>query len=153
MVRRTTTYLSKDGLQNVTLRVGRDEVYGGLDVTIASQTHRGFIYCDDLTASIPQSKKLSANEAYISANNTEHKLEFIEKCQLGKVMKTGVRHAGEYYARVQFDMQKLAEFDHDGTAKYQSEKAAVRTRRRLPVFSELDGNGHMGAVCNDVEYG
>lgn len=137
MRRRMTTYHGQDGLQIVSLRVGHDETYGGLDVVIVQQTGRGFIYSDELTTSIPQSKRLPANEAYISANNTERKLEFIQKQQLGKVMRTGVRYGGEYYARVQFDMEKLAEFDHDGTVKYQSEKSAVRSQRRLPTVSDL----------------
>ena len=58
------------------------------------------------------------NEAYISDFNSRANLEFIERHKLGKVLPDEGYSGFCRYAKVAFDLERLAEFDEEGIKQY-----------------------------------
>ena len=71
----------------------------------------------DLTVNVPF-EPAKVNEAYISDFLSEEHLEFIKKHELGKILPE-VGHSGFVkYAKVAFNLERLAEFDREGIEDY-----------------------------------
>ena len=65
---------------------------------------------DDLTVNLPN-ENLKPGEAFISDFDCKHKLQFIRKNRLGKVLQE-IGHSGFCdYRKVQFDLKRLEELD------------------------------------------
>lgn len=72
---------------------------------------------DDLTINLPN-ENLKPGEAFISDFDCKHKLQFIRKNRLGKVLQE-IGHSGFCdYRKVQFDLKRLEELDPEGTREY-----------------------------------
>jgi hypothetical protein len=72
---------------------------------------------DDLTVNLPN-ENLKEGEAFISDFDCKHKLQFIRKNRLGKVLQE-IGHSGFCdYRKVQFDLKRLEELDPEGTREY-----------------------------------
>ena len=68
---------------------------------------------DDLTVNLPN-ENLKEGEAFISDFDCKHKLQFIRKNRLGKVLQE-IGHSGFCdYRKVQFDLKRLEELDPEG---------------------------------------
>ena len=74
----------------------------------------------DLTVNLPY-EAIAVNEAFISDASCKHKLQFIRKYKLGKVLQRVGRSGYCAYRLVQFDLKKLAEYDPEGVEKFLAE--------------------------------
>lgn len=70
-----------------------------------------------LTVNIPYSP-VEVNEAYIEDFSSKSKLQFIKKHKLGKVLPEKGYSGYAEYAKVAFDLDRLAEFDKKGVEEY-----------------------------------
>lgn len=71
----------------------------------------------DLTINLPYSEA-EMNEAYIDDFSSKSKLAFIKKHKLGKVLpEVGCSGYGRY-AKVAFDLERLAEIDPEGVERF-----------------------------------
>ncbi|HJB35389.1 MAG TPA: DUF4313 domain-containing protein [Candidatus Blautia merdipullorum] len=72
---------------------------------------------DDLTVNLP-GYYLEPDEAYICADFSEDKLNFITDYGLGELLPEKGHSGMEEYSLVKFNLEKLAEFDRVGVEKY-----------------------------------
>ena len=72
---------------------------------------------DDLTVNLP-GYYLEPGEAYICADFSEDKLNFITDYGLGEILPEKGHSGMEEYRLVKFNLEKLAEFDRVGVEKY-----------------------------------
>ena len=72
---------------------------------------------DDLTVNLP-GYYLEPDEAYICADFSEDKLNFITDYGLGEILPEKGHSGMEEYSLVKFNLEKLAEFDRVGVEKY-----------------------------------
>ncbi len=73
-------------------------------------------FCD-LTVNLPGSS-IQIEEAYIQDFCSDAKLDFIRKHRLGKVLSEMGYSGISKYAKVSFDLERLAEFDKEGVERY-----------------------------------
>lgn len=72
---------------------------------------------DDLTVNLP-GYYLEPDEAYICADFSKDKLNFITDYGLGEILPEKGHSGMEEYSLVKFNLEKLAEFDRVGVEKY-----------------------------------
>lgn len=72
---------------------------------------------DDLTVNLP-GYYLEPDEAYICADFSEDKINFITDYGLGEILPEKGHSGMEEYSLVKFNLEKLAEFDRVGVEKY-----------------------------------
>lgn len=73
----------------------------------------------DLTVNLPH-EDVGVNEAFISDFAGKEKLAFIRKHKLGRVLPEHGHSGYCQYAKVAFDLERLAELDEEGTERYKA---------------------------------
>lgn len=115
--KRTLGYDWKFGHEELVLAVDAYFNDSSLYIGFYQKKEESLRYFGDLTVSLPGSS-VEVNEAYISDFNSKENLEFIERHKLGKVLPE-VGYSGFCtYAKVSFDLERLAEFDEEGIKQY-----------------------------------
>lgn len=115
--RKTLGYDWKFGHEELVLAVDAYFNDSSLYIGFYQKKEESLRYFGDLTVSLPGSS-VEVNEAYISDFNSKENLEFIERHKLGKVLPE-VGYSGFCtYAKVAFDLERLAEFDEEGIKQY-----------------------------------
>lgn len=105
------------GDKTVSLQVG-SYVYGDrLYIGMISYDEDGPEPFTDVTVNIP-AYFLEANEAFICGDFSNDLLNFITENDLGKVLPYKVQSGYERYSAVAFDLERLKEFDPEGTVRY-----------------------------------
>ena len=90
-----------------------------------------------LTVNLPE-VPLQANEAFIKDfEENAGLLDFVLKNKLGKVLPGQEGRSGFCtYPRIAFDMEKLREFDPEGTEKYLRQSQQHQQKKRTPKRKE-----------------
>lgn len=90
-----------------------------------------------LTVNLPE-VPLQANEAFIKDfDENAGLLDFVLKNKLGKVLPGQEGRFGFCtYPRIAFDMEKLREFDPEGTEKYLRQSQQHQQKKRTPKRKE-----------------
>ena len=84
-----------------------------------------------LTVNLPTQPVKSLNEAYIkTCDENEGLLDFVLKNRLGKLLPE-IGHSGFcIYPKIAFDMERLKEFDPEGTERYLRYAQRQKTPRK-----------------------
>lgn len=88
---------------------------------------------DDLTVNLP-GYYLEPDEAYICADFSEDKLNFIKDYGLGEILPEKGHSGMEEYRLVKFNLEKLAEFDRVGVEKYCASHGIDLARKQESLF-------------------
>ncbi len=72
---------------------------------------------DDLTINLNR-EDVKENEAFINHNSCKSKLQFIKKYHLGEILPDTAVSGYCTFAKVAFNLDRLAEFDPDGVCAY-----------------------------------
>ena len=113
----------------------------GLYIEMFSPCEEGWEPFGDLTVNLP-GYYLEPDEAFICADFAEDKLNFITDYGLGEILQEKGHSGMEEYRLVQFNLEKLAEFDRVGVEKYCADYGIDLPRKQeIPSRSERK-NGH-----------
>lgn len=115
--RKTLGYDWKFGHEELVLAVDAYFNDSSLYIGFYQKKEESLRYFGDLTVSLSGSS-VEVNEAYISDFNSRANLEFIERHKLGKVLPDEGYSGFCRYAKVAFDLERLAEFDEEGIKQY-----------------------------------
>lgn len=115
--RKTLEYQWEYGTEDIALEVNAYRYGNRLYIGMYSQDEGVWEPFSDLTVNLP-GYPVKANEAFIDDFCSADKLEFIEKHRLGKRLPE-VGYSGYCtYAKVAFDLERLAEFDKEGVERF-----------------------------------
>lgn len=109
----------KYGDKEVSLHVNRYLNNNRLYVGLRSYDKYGAEPFADITVNLMQ-YSLQPNEAFISGNFSHYLINFIEEYKLGKLLPYTVQSGYGRFAAVSFDLDKLAEFDPEGVARFKA---------------------------------
>ena len=111
-------------------------MYGGLYIGLYTKGDGpSDIFCD-LTVNL-SGYELEDNEAFINDFSSKNYLKFIKQHRLGKVLED-VGHSGYCtYAKVAFDMDRLAELDKKGVERYYRQLEELKALSRLSDILEI----------------
>lgn len=96
---------------------------------------------DDLTVNLP-GYYLEPDEAYICADFSKDKLNFITDYGLGEILPEKGHSGMEEYSLVKFNLEKLAEFDRVGVEKYCTSRGIDLTRKQESLSRSEMQNKH-----------
>ena len=96
---------------------------------------------DDLTVNLP-GYYLEPDEAYICADFSEDKLNFITDYGLGEILPEKGHSGMEEYRLVKFHLEKLAEFDRVGVEKYCASRGIDLARKQESLSRSEMQNKH-----------
>lgn len=114
---KTAQYQWEYGEEEIALYVESYMYGGGICVQMYHREEKGWELFSDLTINLP-GYMLEPEEAFISADFERDKLELIKDYGLGKVLPVKGHSGMQQYSMVEFDLEKLAEFDEVGVRKY-----------------------------------
>ncbi len=117
---KSVPYHTPDGDYEITVTVSSYAVNGRLAVNLLYRDGEDGIWKPYAfpTVNLPN-EPLQENEAFIKDfDENEGILEFILKNQLGTLCPTAGHSVFYTYPKIAFDMEKLREFDPEGTEKY-----------------------------------
>ncbi len=116
---RTLSYDWEFGHEDLVIKVDayrdRNRLYIGL-YNVKGSKLEDF---DDLTVSLPF-EVVGVNEAFIDDFASKEKLEFIRKHKLGSVLPEYGYSGYCQYAKVAFDLERLAKLDVEGVERYKA---------------------------------
>lgn len=117
------------GQEEVSLWVSSYVDNGRLYVGMKNRQEDGsFDSFGDVTVNLPH-EPCKVGEAFIDDSFADDMLEFIKKNQLGQVLQEAGHSGFSQYAKVAFDLDRLAEFDPDGIQQYKRHhKLTEKTR-------------------------
>lgn len=118
--RKKVSFNWKYGNENVSLSVGMYTVNKRIYIGLISHTEDGSEYFADMTVNIPQ-YSLGYKEAFIYNDLSDELLRFIKENELGKLLPYKVPSGYCEYYIVDFDLEKLREFDPDGVREFEYE--------------------------------
>ena len=96
---------------------------------------------DDLTVNLP-GYYLEPDEAYICADFSEDKINFITDYGLGEILPEKGHSGMEEYSLVKFNLEKLAEFDRVGVEKYCASRGIDLARKQESLSRSEMQNKH-----------
>lgn len=96
---------------------------------------------DDLTVNLP-GYYLEPDEAYICADFSKDKLNFITDYGLGEILPEKGHSGMEEYSLVKFNLEKLAEFDRVGVEKYCASRGIDLARKQASLSRSEMQNKH-----------
>lgn len=115
--RKTLRYDWELGHEELTIKVDSYLTGGGLYIALFCEEEGEEEVFGDLTVNLPF-EPAEVNEAYIADFGSKDKLEFIRKHKLGKVLPEFGCSGYCKYAKVAFDLERLAELDPEGMERY-----------------------------------
>ena len=116
-MKKTLEFNWKYGTEDVTIHVDYYSSNGKLYVGILTEEDGIEELFSDVTINIP-SYDLAADEGFICGDISDELIEFIERYELGKVLPFTAKAGYSTYKAVKFDLDRLAEYDPDGVARY-----------------------------------
>lgn len=125
----------------ITLYVESYHYGNGLYVEMFSRCEDGWEPFDDLTVNLP-GYYLEPDEAYICADFSEDKLNFITDYGLGEILPEKGHSGMEEYRLVKFNLEKLAEFDRVGVEKYCGSRGIDLARKQNSLSRSEMQNEH-----------
>ena len=114
---KTLGYDWECGHEELAIEVNRYAHGGGLYIGLYSKIDGIWDAFGDLTVNLPHEPR-EISEAFIDSFCSESKLEFIKKHKLGRQLPDTGHSGFETYAKVVFDLDRLAEFDKEGVNKF-----------------------------------
>ena len=115
--RRTLEYDWEHGQEELTIKVDSYLTGGGLYIGLYCEEEGEEEAFGDLTVNLPF-EQAEVNEAYIADFGSKDKLKFIRKHKLGKVLPEFGYSGYCKYAKVAFDLERLAGLDPEGVERY-----------------------------------
>lgn len=117
-------------------------MYGeGICIQMYHREEEGWELFSDLTINLP-GYMLEPEEAFISADCGRDKLEFIKDYGLGKILPVKGHSGMQQYSMVEFNLEKLAEFDEVGVRKYCWNQGIELNTGKKPSLQETkEGHG------------
>jgi len=128
---KTLPFHSMFGTYDLTLSVDRYSPKGRLAVSLQCLVDGYLEPYAMLTVNLPKQPVKAPNEAYIkTCDENEGLLEFVLKNHLGKLLPE-IGHSGFCtYPKIAFDMDRLKEFDPEGTKRYLRYAQQQKTPRK-----------------------
>lgn len=114
---KTLGYDWEFGHEELAIAVDRFARGGGLYIGLYKREYDVWEVFGNLTVNLPHEPR-EVNEAYIDNFCSKNKLEFIERHKLGRQLPDTGHSGFATYAKVAFDLSRLAEFDKEGVKKF-----------------------------------
>lgn len=114
---KTAQYQWEYGEEEIALYVESYMYGGGISIQMYRREGGGWEIFGDLTVNLPGYCP-EPEKAFINADFDSRKLDFIKDYGLGKVLPVKGHSGMQQYSMVEFNLEKLAEFDEVGVRKY-----------------------------------
>lgn len=122
---KTAGYEWQFGNEEIALKVSSYWYGDGIAISMFCKNGNYFDDFSELTVNLP-GYHLKTGEGFIADFCSKEKLAFIKQHELGKVLPEKGHSGFCAYAKVAFDLERLAEFDPEGVAQF-------RELHQLPV--------------------
>lgn len=136
---KTAEYHWEYGVEEIALYVESYMLRGGINIQMYSRKGDEWDSFGNLTVNLP-GYCLEPEEAFISADFSREKLDFIKDYGLGKVVAETEGSGMQKYSIVEFNLEKLAEFDEVGVRKYCRNQGIELNIGKNPSLQETKGS-------------
>ena len=136
---KTAQYQWEYGEEKIALYVESYMYGGGICVQMYHREEESWELFGDLTVNLP-GYMLEPEEAFISADYGRDKLEFIKDYGMGKILPVKGHSGMQQYSMVEFNLEKLAEFDEVGVRKYCRNQGIELNIGKNPSLQETKGS-------------